>query len=114
MKTKKLLLLPALLLAFFMLSGMNVNMHSMSVKTFSAKKDQCGVTDAAVATYLRNCSHHHSVTSVTDIPGTCNFSAAIENCGTATVYTSDGIVVGHMDNYSPCSGSITKKPVGNS
>jgi hypothetical protein len=65
---------------------------------------QCGITNAQITTYLQNCSHHHTVTYVQDIPGTCNSKAGIENCGTATVYVSDGIIVGHSDEAGYCGG----------
>jgi hypothetical protein len=39
---------------------------------------------------------------VRDISGSCNSQAGIENCGTATVYVSEGIIVGHDDNAGIC------------
>ena len=66
---------------------------------------QCGVTSAQVIEYLQNCSHHHTVSWVSDIPGTCNSSAGIENCGTATVYVSGGSIIGHQDQAGYCGDS---------
>lgn len=63
---------------------------------------QCGVTNAQITTYLQNCPHHHTVLWVENIPGTCNSLAAIENCGTATVYVNDGSIIGHLDNNGIC------------
>ncbi|MBI3500776.1 MAG: hypothetical protein HY063_03195 [Bacteroidetes bacterium] len=65
---------------------------------------QCGVSNAQITSYLQNCSHHHSVFWVSDIPGTCNSNAGIENCGTATVYVTDGVIVGHVDANGICPG----------
>lgn len=68
-----------------------------AISAAPAAKVQCGVTNAQITSYLQNCSHHHTVYSVSDIRGTCNSSAAIEFGGTAVVYVDNGIVVGHMD-----------------
>jgi hypothetical protein len=71
---------------------------------------QCGVTNEQITSYLVNCPHHHSVSWVRDIAGTCNSQAGIENCGTATVYVSDGNIVGHQDNAGYCGGSPSLGP----
>ena len=94
---KKLILTSAVVLAVFSMGGA------------SSKKVQCGVSNAQIISYLVNCNHHHtSACCVTDIPGTCNSKANIEMCGVATVYVSDGIIVGHADNgIGSCS--IPKK-----
>lgn len=100
MKTTKLFLTAALVVA---VAGMGAS---------RSKKVQCGVSNAQIASYLVNCSHHHTVYSVSDVPGTCNSTAAIENCGTAHVSVSDGIIIGHSDsNVNSCS--INKKEEGN-
>jgi hypothetical protein len=65
---------------------------------------QCGITNAQITTYLQNCSHHHTVRYVQDIPGSCNSTAGIENCGVATVIVSDGIIAGHSDANGYCGG----------
>ncbi|MBI3500344.1 MAG: hypothetical protein HY063_00970 [Bacteroidetes bacterium] len=71
----------------------------------ASEMKQCGVTSAQIISYLVNCSHHHtSACCVVDIPGTCNSNASIENCGTATVYVTDGIIVGHIDVAGVCPG----------
>jgi hypothetical protein len=44
--------------------------ESMSPESTVVK--QCGVTNAQICTYLRNCSHHHTPSWVQDIAGTCN------------------------------------------
>jgi len=72
---------------------------AMSMGASSSKKVQCGVSNAQIIDYLKNCSHHHSTACcVQDIPGTCNSTAQIENCGIATVYVSNGVIVMHADN----------------
>ena len=61
---------------------------------------QCGFTNAQITSCLQNCSRHHTVYWVRDITGTCNSLAGIESCDQATVYVSDGSIVGHTDqNY---------------
>ena len=71
---------------------------------------QCGITNTQITTYLQTCSHHHTVRYVRDIPGTCNSEAGIENCGTATVYVSDGIIVGHGDQSGYCGDGPSQGP----
>ena len=73
-----------------------------AVCSMGAKRLQCGVSNADIASYLQNCSHHHTVYSVWDIPGTCNSNASIENCKIATVYVSDGIIIYHVDASGIC------------
>ena len=80
----------------------SVMMLAMFVTLSSASKVQCGVTNAQITSYLQNCSHHHTVSYVQDILGTCNSQAGIENCGTATVYVQDGMIIGHTDNSGIC------------
>jgi hypothetical protein len=83
---------------------------ALALTTVSAKlKDettttckQCGVTNAQITTYLQECSHHHTVFAVHDIPGSCNSSADIEDCGTATVYVSGGSIIMHLDSPGYC------------
>lgn len=96
MKTKQLFLSSAILLAVFCLSATSV---SVSAKE---KTKQCGVTNTQIQRYLEGCSHHHTVYWVSDISGTCNSLAGIENCGTATVFVSEGIIVGHSDANGVC------------
>ena len=86
MKTKKLFLASALLMGMF------------AVSATSATKVQCGVTNAQITSYLQTCSHHHTVYSVSDIPGSCNSSANIDGGRTATVFVANGIVIGHSDS----------------
>ena len=64
---------------------------------------QCGVSNATITEYLVNCSHHHTVYWVQDIAGTCNSQAGIEGCGVATVYVSNGAVIGHQDASGYCN-----------
>ena len=66
---------------------------------------QCGVSNAEVIEYLQNCSHHHTVYWVQDIPGTCNSKAGIEFGKTATVYVENGIIVGHLDSSGYSEGA---------
>jgi|ERR1051325_403402 hypothetical protein len=95
MQTKKFLTVPAIALSLFGLSATN---PSAPEKALTEECKQCGVTNTQVSDYLRNCSHHHTVFYVQDIPGSCNSSAGIENCGTATVFVSGGAIIGHADN----------------
>jgi hypothetical protein len=102
MRTHKLLLIPALIFAFFCVSATNSNEPSKSESKADAKV-QCGVNNSQIISYLQNCSHHHTITGdVVNIPGTCNSMVPIENCKIATVYVSDGIIVFHGDGYSAC------------
>lgn len=73
-----------------------------AVCSMGAQRIQCGVSNAQIISYLDNCPHHHSACCVVDIPGTCNSTANIENCGTATVYVIDGSIVGHLDSPGNC------------
>ena len=77
---------------------------AMSMGAVPAKEEtkQCGVTNAQIQRYLETCSHHHTVYSVWDVPGTCNSKATIENCKTATVFVSEGEIIGHMDANGIC------------
>ena len=63
---------------------------------------QCGVTNAQITSYLQNCSHHHTVQWVKDVPSSCNSTAGTENCNIATVYVQDGNIIGHADNGYNC------------
>lgn len=88
MKTKKIFLAASIALAVF---------------SMGAKRVQCGVSNQQIIDYLKNCSHHHTVYWVKDIVGTCNSQAGIENCGTATVGVSDGIIIWHTDAGGICA-----------
>jgi len=91
MKTKKVFLASALALGMCAISASPV------------AKVQCGVSNAAIIAYLKGAPHYHPYACcVVDIPGTCNSTATIENCGTATVYVQDGIIIGHLDNNGNC------------
>jgi len=87
MKTSKLFLSAALALGIFAISATPVK----------ESKVQCGVSNAQIISYLENGPHHHTVYSVSDIRGTCNSSATIEEGFISTVYVVDGIVVAHTD-----------------
>ena len=100
MKTQKLLLTLSLILAIFCVSA--TNGKETEKKEPKAEMVQCGVTNSQIYNYLVNCSHHHSVGDITDIPGTCNSKAVIESCKTATVYVVEGIIVGHQDSNGFC------------
>jgi len=68
-----------------------------------AKRVQCGVSSTQIIDYLKGAPHYHSYACcVVDIPGTCNSTATIENCGTATVYVQNGIIIGHLDHGGIC------------
>lgn len=98
MKTKQLLLIPALLFAFFCVSATINGTNPEKKEPKAETMVQCGVNNAQIVSYLQNCSHHHTVTGdVVDIPGTCNSKVPIENCKTATVFVSDGQIIGHAD-----------------
>lgn len=103
MKTLKLIFSTVIL---FVVLTAGANRTTESVKSSTSDEfntvNQCGVSNAAIQRYLENCSHHHTVYWVQDIPGTCNSNAGIENCGTATVFVSNGIIVGHTDMSGIC------------
>ena len=106
MKTTKFLLVAATMFAVMTLNATRVTepVKSEAWAKYNAV-NSCGITAAQVTSYLENCSHHHSVSYVTPIEGTYNFTAGIENCGTATVYvTADGIITGHADQTGICGG----------
>jgi hypothetical protein len=102
MKTQQLLLIPALIFALFCVSATNGNEPSKSEPKAEVAL-QCGVTNTQIVAYLQNCSHHHTITGdIVDIPGTCSSRVPIENCKTATVCVSDGIIT-HSDGNAICS-----------
>ena len=102
MKIQKLFLATTLLLSVFAISAKG---PSETMKPKAKETIQCGVSSAAIIEYLKTCSHHHtSACCVVDIPGGCNSTATIENCGTATVFVSNGIIVGHSDSNGICGG----------
>ncbi|HEY4798362.1 MAG TPA: hypothetical protein VII99_04710 [Bacteroidia bacterium] len=61
----------------------------------------CGYTNDQIASYLRNCSHHHTVVSVQD-NGNCTWTCGIENCGISTVYVQDNGIIWHGDVAGKC------------
>lgn len=100
MKTNKILLTSFIMMAVLSVSATRI---TESTSPESTELKQCGVTNAQISTYLsRTHPHHHTVYSVWDIPGTCNSNASIENCGTATVYVENGIIIGHQDANGIC------------
>jgi hypothetical protein len=104
-KTTKFLLVAATMFAVMTLNATRVSEPSgLSAAAEYNKVKQCGVSNEQITSYLQNCSHHHSVAWVRDITGTCNSLAAIENCNQATVFVSDGIIVGHQDTNVNCPG----------
>lgn len=60
------------------------------------------ITADDIIEYLENCSHHHWACCATPIPGTSNWTAIIENCGTATVVVNNGIIIVHSDARGIC------------
>ena len=100
MKTIKFLLTSLVMMAVLTVSATRT---TESTSPESTEMKQCGVSNSQISTYLRNCSHHHTVYWVQDISGTCNSLAGIENCGTATVYVSDGVIIYHADNIGSCN-----------
>ena len=102
MKTTKLFLASAIMFAVL---SFNATGATEPVKANALEKVKaCAVTAEDVKAYLQNGPHHHGVNWVVPIPGTANWSAGIENCGTATVYTSNGIITGHSDQSGICGG----------
>ena len=99
MKTIKFLLTSLIMMAVLTVGATRI---TESTSPESTEVKQCGVTNAQITTYLRTCSHHHTVYWVQDIPGTCNSLAGIEGCSTATVYVESGIIIGHSDNQGVC------------
>ena len=100
MKKIKLLLTSFTLMMTVITVGATHTAESTSPESTVVK--QCGVTNAQISSYLRNCSHHHVPGAITDIPGSCNSSVVIENCLTSTVFVSEGIIVGHQDYGVSC------------
>jgi len=93
----------------FLATALALGLFAISATPLAKSKVQCGVSNAQIIAYLQGAPHYHPyVCCVTEIPGTCNSKATIENCGTATVFVQDGIVVGHSDANGICSGSIDK------
>ena len=90
----------------FLLVASFLSVSATNGKTDGAVKNdeilQCGVSNSQIKSYLEEGSHHHTVLWVSDIPGTCNSKAGIENCGTATVFVQNGIIVGHQDANGYC------------
>jgi|ERR1041385_2343772 hypothetical protein len=102
MKTKKMFLAAALL-GLFAVSATNPASTIKAVNLNNPEEcKQCGVSNATITEYLVNCSHHHTVYSVSDIPGTCNSSAMIESCQMSTVYVTNGVIIGHADSNISC------------
>jgi len=99
MKTIKILLTSIVMMAVLTVSATRI---TESTSPESTEVKQCGVSNAQISTYLRTCSHQHVVYWVQDIPGTCNSKAGIEGCSTATVFVSEGTIVGHADNSGYC------------
>jgi hypothetical protein len=107
MKTPKFLLVAATMFAVITLNATRIKEPARIfaiTKANYSKVKQCGVSNEQITSYLQNCSHHHSVSWVRDITGTCNSTAGIENCGTATVYVSEGAIINHTDNGGYCGG----------
>jgi len=106
MKTTKLFFAAAILLGMFAISataplnpptgGKPENPSAVIPPSGDEGALQCGVSNAEIQRYLETCSHHHTVYSVWDIPGTCNSNASIESCQIATVYVSGGRILGHV------------------
>jgi len=62
-----------------------ITIIAFAVLSTGAKRIQCGVSNAAIIAYLKGAPHYHPYACcVVDIPGSCNSTATIENCGTAT------------------------------
>ena len=101
MKTHKFLVASVLLLSAFCVSA--TNGKETDKKEPKSEPVQCGVNNSQIYNYLVNCSHHHSVGDITDIPGTCNSKAQIENCKTAIVVVVDGQIVSHSDQNGICN-----------
>lgn len=93
----------------FLITTLALGLFAISATPVANSKVQCGVSNAQIIAYLQGAPHYHPyVCCVQDIPGTCNSKATIENCGTATVFVVDGIIVSHADAAGRCSGSIDK------
>ena len=99
MKTTKFLLTSLIMMAVLTVGATRI---TESTSPESTEVKQCGVSNAQISDYLRNCSHHHTVYWVQDIPGTCNSKAGIENCKVATVVVESGIIMGHTDANVNC------------
>lgn len=99
MKTNKILLTSFIMMAVLSVSATHT---TESTNPNSTEIMQCGVTNQQITDYLVNGPHHHTVYSVWDVRGTCNSKASIENCGTATVFVENGMIVGHQDAAGIC------------
>jgi len=61
------------------------------------------ITAEEILNYLRGAPHYHPYACcAAPIPGTSNWIATIENCGTATVFVQNGIIIGHQDHNGYC------------
>ena len=100
MKATKILLTSLIMMAVLSVSATRT---TEATSPESTEIKQCGVSNSQILTYLRNCSHHHTPTWIQDITGTCNSLVGIEGCSAATVYVSDGAIVGHTDAGGYCN-----------
>lgn len=67
------------------------------VSDANAKTEQLRITAQDILNYLQGPPHYHWACCAEPIPGTSNWTADIEEGGTATVFVSNGIITGHMD-----------------
>jgi hypothetical protein len=77
---------------------MSAKSESPGVQYCSSASTGCRVTAAQAVYYLQNCSHHHTVRSISSVPGSCNFSAIVENSRRVTVYVGAAGITGHLDH----------------
>lgn len=81
--------------------GFLTGFNSPSTRIYETN-ESVGVTEQEVLNYLQGAPHYHWACCAEEIPGTNNWIANIENCGTATVYVSNGRIISHHDNNVHC------------
>lgn len=94
---KKLVLTATLAMGLFAISATNPAIEKPEVKS---EENQLRVSAQDVINYLTGAPHYHWACCAELIPGTSNWTAQIEEGGTATVYVSNGIIVNHADANS--------------
>jgi len=98
MKKSKLFFVAAIMFAVMSLGATNPT-ESASEK---AEGNKQLITGEQIIAYLQGAPHFHWACCARPVPGSSNWTATIENCGSALVYVSNGIIVGHSDANGYC------------
>lgn len=85
-----------LAMGMFAISATNPSNGKSEIKP---EESQLRVSAQDVLNYLQGAPHYHWACCAEPIPGTANWTAQIEEGGTATVYVSGGSIVGHADAH---------------